>query len=261
MTTPLPPADGGQQVTPVPPTQQVPAPQTITVTQPTQQFFTADQLEAARKQEKDKLYSELEGYKTQVNSFQEQMTQWTQERDAAQAKLKADQDAADALARKAEEDKLSVKELMDKREAEWNQKQQEMQQQWDKERAISQKERELFQLQSFIQRRIAEEVAQDNIAPEFLDYIDGSSEAEVEASITKAKEKTASIVAGIGGQTPPATPGVSPAGYAPSGPMDNLVGTKQYSAQDINSMSMQEYAKFRAQAGVDKAGNDHGMFN
>lgn len=259
MTTPLPPETGQ---TPPAQTPAAPQPQVVVVPQPGQQYFTADQVEAARQQEKDKLYPELQRQKEQLASFQADMQKWQEERKAAENKLKADQDAAAAAAQAAEEEKLTTKQLLDKREAEWKQQQQEMKEQWDRERAIAAKDRELFALKSFIQRRVAEEVAKDTIAPEFLDYIDGGTEAEVEASIVKAQEKTASIVAGMSGQTPPQlTPGVSPAGFSPSGPLDNLTGTKTYTPEQIAAMSMPEYEKFRAQSGMDRAGNNQGMFN
>jgi hypothetical protein len=228
-----------------------------------QQYFTAEQLEAARKQEKDKLYARIEDADKRVADFQAEMEQWKADRQAEQDRLKAEQDAAAEAARKAEEDKLSVQELLAKRDSEWQAEKEALRQQMETERVIAQRDRELFQLQAFIQRRVAEEVAQDNIAPELIDLIDGNNEAEVEASITKMKEKTASIVAGMGGQRPPTTltPGVSPAGFAPSGPLDNITGARTYTPEQIKAMNREEYAKFRAQVGIDKAGNNQGLFN
>ena len=62
---------------------------------------------------------------------------------------------------------------------------------------------------AYIQRRTAEE--RDNIAPELVDYISGSTVDEVEQSITTAKAKTQSILEGLQMaqqqlQVPPAQP-------------------------------------------------------
>lgn len=269
MTTPNPPDVANPQptqqaatlnVTPMT-TTTVPNTQYVTAPPPGQQYFTADQLEAARQQEKDKLYARLQAADERVTAFQTDLEAIKAERQAEKDALKAQQDAAAAAQQKADEEKLSVTELIAKRDAEWQAEKTALKEQMETERVIAQKDRELFQLQAFIQRRVAEEVAQDTIAPEFVDLINGNNEAEVEASITRMKEKTASIVAGMSGQRPPQTPGVSPAGFAPSGPLDNITGTKQYTAEDIKNMNAAEYAQFRAKVGIDKAGNNTGLFN
>lgn len=260
MTTPLPP-DSGQTIS-VP--AQTPAPQQPVMPQvaPPQQYFTAEDLERARQQEKDKLYARLESADQKVQAFQTDLDSMKAERQAEKDALAAQQAAAVAAQQKADEEKLTVTELIAKRDSEWQQEKEQLKQQMETERVIAQRDRELFQLQSFIQRRVAEEVAQDNIAPEFVDLITGNNEAEVESSITRMKEKTASIVAGMGGsRTPASSPGVSPAGFAPSGPLDNITGTRQYTAEQIKAMNAQEYATFRAQVGIDRAGNNTGLFN
>jgi hypothetical protein len=254
----MPPEPVNPATPPAPPVQPIVI---NTPPQPGQQYFTAEQLEAARKQEKDKLYDRMSKLEEQFNNSKTELEQFRSEREAAEAaRLEAEQQALE-VQRKADEEKLSVTELLAKRDAEWQAEKESMKQTLETERVIAQRDRELFQLQSYIQRRVAEEMAQDNIAPELIDLIDGNNEAEVESSITKMKEKTASIVAGMGGQTPRQSPGVSPAGFAPSGPLDNITGAKTYTADDIKNMSGKEYAQFRAQVGIDRAGNNQGLFN
>lgn len=261
MTTPLEP-----QVAPQPVAQNVVQPATLNY--PSQQYYTADQLnearEAARQQEKDKLYAKQQSLETQVGEFKSELELLRQEREAAKLAEEEARKLADEAQRKADEEKLSVKELLAKRDEEWQARQAEIENRLEVERAIMQKDRELFSLQNFIQRRVAEEVAQDTIAPEFLDYINGETEEQVEASITRAKEKTASIVAGMSGGTPTTpriTPGVSPTGFAPAGPLDTLSGTQEYSADDIKKMSHEEFRAYRAKVGIDRAGNNVGLFN
>jgi hypothetical protein len=237
----------------------------INVTLPPQQYFTAEQLEAARQQEKDKLYGRMTTLEETLNGFKTEVETLRAAREAAEQLAQTRQAEADAAAKKAEDEKLSVQELLAKRDAEWQQQQADLTQKIETERAIMAKERELQSLAAYIQRRVAEEIASDGIIPDLVEYITGASEEEVEASITKAKEKTASIIAGatrMGGAPtpPPVAPGVSPTGFAPTGPLDTLSGQQQYSADDISKMSLSDYAKFRAQAGIDRAGNNKGLF-
>ena len=262
MTMPAPPQDS-QNLNVNPSTTHTTLPQPVTViNQPPQgQYFTAEQLEAARQQEKDKLYGRMQALETQFNDSKAELDKYRQEREAAEsARLDAEKKAADA--KKAEEEsKLSVQDLIKRKEQEWQEAQNSLQNQLEMQKALMDKDRELFRLQQYIQRRVAEEIAENNIIPDLAEYIDGNNEEQVEASITKAKEKTASIVAGALGQNAPrTTPGVSPTGFAPTGPLDNLQGTQSYQPSDIQKMSLAEYAEFRAKAGIDKAGNNKGLF-
>lgn len=264
MITPLPLSE--TQVIPggAPNSTSVPQPIVIQNQPPQGQYFTADQLEAARQQEKDKLYAKQQNLEKQVNDFRTELETLRTEREAAKLAEDEARKVAEAVQKKADEDKLSVTELLEKRDQEWQARQAEIEQKLEFERAVMQKDREIFSLQNFIQRRVAEEVAQDTIAPEFLDYINGNNEEQVEASITRAKEKTASIVAGMSGgipNPPRITPGVSPTGFAPAGPLDTLQGTQEYSADDIKKMSHEEFRAFRAKVGIDRAGNNQGLFN
>lgn len=239
------------------------------MTAPPAQYFTAEQLEAARQQEKDKLYNQMQSMKTQLDAFKTDIDSYKADRDAAKAE--ADRLAAEAAdtARREAESRMSMDEFVAAKKAEMDaqleqQRIELLQQKQEMEtaKALMEKERQFLSLSAYAQRRIAEEVATDSIAPELLDYITGNSEAEIEDSINKAKEKTASIVAGMIGQAPPRTvSGVSPTGFAPTGPLDTLTGTRQYTAEQIRAMNNDEYAQYRKQAGIDKAGNNKGLFN
>lgn len=247
------------------PTFQPPAapPQPIVIQNqpPAGQYFTAEQLEAARQQEKDKLYDRIEKMNLQLESFKSEVDTYKSEREAAKAEADRLAREAEEATRKETEAKMSVQELITAKQAEWDAQLASQKEELARAQALMEKERQFLSLTAYTQKRVAEEVAADTIAPELLDFIGGNSEAEVEASITKVKEKTASIVAGMTGQSPRVTPGVSPTGFAPTGPLDTLTGTRQLSQQDISNMSMSEYAKFRQQSGIDKAGNNKGLFN
>ena len=134
------------------------------------------------------------------------------------------------------------------------------------ERAFMNKERQLFELQAYTQQVVAQAIANQQLAEDFVDYIGGNTKEEIDASLTKAIQKTANIVASMTGQTP-VNPGqgrptgVAPTGFGPSGPLDNLTGQRTYTAEQINAMSMEEFAAYRKQSGLDKAGQNKGLLN
>jgi hypothetical protein len=252
---------GGSEPTPTnsPVTINVPPP-----APPTDQYFTAAQLEAARQQEKDKLYPRLTAAEELAKSMKTEIDALKAKEDQRQAELdkqKADADAAaKAAAKAAAEDKMTAAQLIAAREKDLLDRQAMFEQTMLLKQAELEKEQKFLALRDLISRRVNEETAQDNIAPEFLDYITGNTEAEVEASITKAKEKTASIAAARAGLTP-RLPGVSPTGFGPTGPLDQFTGqTQELTPEQINAMSMEEYKAYRTARGIDKAGKGQGMF-
>lgn len=240
--------------------QQQPA-QPIIIQQPASQYFTADDLAAARQQEKDKLYGRLTKAEETLNAFRAEIDQYKAEREAAQqVATKAQQDAAEA-ARKEAEAKLSVQELVAAKQAEWDAQLNAQKADFERAKILMEKEREYLALKAYAQKRIAEETAADSIIPDLLEYIDGNTEEEIEASITRAKEKTANILAGMtGSQGRTVSPGVSPTGLTPGGPLDNLSGQRQYSLDELKGMGQVDYAQLRKALGIDKAGNNRGLF-
>lgn len=254
MTTPLPPADltpTSQTAPPAPPA-------------PAEQFFTAAQLEAARQQEKDKLYGKQERMSSDLDTLKAELESLRTAEATRQTELATQQQAA-ADARKAEEEaKMTAKQLVERRETEFKAEQENLRREMDLKIATMQKEQEYLRLSAYIQRRVAEEIAQDSVIPDLVEYINGDSEEAVELSITKAKEKTASIIAGasrLNGQTGPSAtsiPGFGP----PSGPLDTITGgSNEPSPAQIAAMSMAEYQNYRATLAPARTGNGKGLFD
>jgi uncharacterized membrane protein YqiK len=226
---------------------------------PTERTFTADDLQKARQEEKDKVYSRLEQEAAQRKALEDEVAKLRiaqQEREAAEA---AARQQAEEAARLKAESEMSAKDLLAQREreiqerlsqatTEWEQKFQQMQQEREQEKALLEKERELAALQAYTQKRVAEE--RDNIAPQLLDFIQGNTPEQIEHSIESVKAKSQEIAnaarEAIAAQRA-SQRGVAPTGYAPVGPMEIEGGTRQYSPEDIQNMDMQEYAKFRQQ--------------
>lgn len=247
-----------------------PAPPAPTLPQPpAQQYFTAEQLEAARQQEKDKLYGKLTAQETQLGEFRAALDDLNKKDAAREAEKKRLADEKTALETAAAEEKMTVQQLLEKREKDFAERQTAFEADMLNKQALLKKETEFIQLSGYIQRRVQEEVAKFTIAPEFVDLVTGENEQQVEASITRMQQKTASIVAGktgdpAAGQAPgtPSLPqGVSPTGFAPAGPLDTLTGTHQPpSAEQLKAMSYAEYAEYRQKSGIANAGNNQGIF-
>lgn len=223
------------------------------------QYFTAEDLERTRQQEKDKLYSRLENQQNQINEFKSTVDALMADKKTRDDELAKQQRAAEDAVRAAEEEKLSAQELIKAKQAEFEAQQEKLRQDMETKFTLMQKEQDFRLLKSFIQRRVTEEVSAGNIIPDLAEYIDGSTQEEVEASITKAKEKTASIVNGAQRLVAPNPGGVSPTG-GPSGPLDNLSGPRQPTQEQIKAMNNKEYGEYRKTIGLDRAGNGQGLF-
>lgn len=109
---------------------------------------------------------------------------------------------------------------------------------------LSEKQAAERRLQAYLIRRVHE--CRDEIAPELMEYVTGNSEAEIEATITLAKEATQQILARIR--------------QVQARPDDADMVRFQADVQggfgndepDVQSMSMAEYARERARLGVYK---------
>ena len=247
-----------------------------TVTPPAQsqpEFrFTAEDLEKARREEKEKVYGRLDQVAQTVEALKAQNEALLAEQQARKDAEEAARREAEEQARLAEEAQLDARTLLQKREDEfnerlkatqtdWEQKFEQLSQQRAQEAALLEKERALAALSAYTASRVAEE--RDNIAPQLLDFIGGNTQEEIEASIERVKARSAEIAAEVQAQITAqraSQRGVSPTGLAAFGPLDGEGAQRQYSPQDIQNMSMQDYAKFRQQAGIAGGGAGVGMF-
>lgn len=219
-------------------------------------IFTEEEVEQIRKQEKDKLYKRIEEADTRVKTMEEQMSLLTQEREAArkEAEEKARQEAE--LLRQRELDELSAKELLTKREEEFNLKLQdiesdyrrrfeEIESQRQAQEAILEKERHLQNLNAYRQRRMQEEA--ESIIPELIDLVSGSSEDEIETSIAVLRDRSSAIIESIQQATAQQQGRLrgAPVTAPPVGPMETQMEYQTLTADDIRNMSMDQYEKMR----------------
>jgi len=229
-------------------------------------------MEQARKEERDKLYAQLgKG----DERFKEMQAEVKRLQDAETARAKEAEKAArqaEAARKAKEEAEMSAKELLAQREQTWQQKLDEIKAEQDArmaqiaeqqqlQQAMWDKEREMVALQVYIRDRVDAE--RDNIAPELLDFIDGTTKEEVDASIERVKAKTAAIVEGMRQATQQARagmPGVAPSGGATALTPGLDTGNQNLSPDDIKGMSMKDFAKLRAQMGMGSGGGQ-GLFS
>lgn len=223
-----------------------------------EQMFTAAQLEAARKQEKDKLYAQIEALQTEQKKASEALAAIQKAKDEELAAVQAAEAQKAEEARKKAEEEMSAKQLLEQKLAEttqtWQQKFEQMEQERAQEKALLEKEREYQALVSYRNDAIA--AAGDDIAPQFYDFIQGDTKEQIDAGIARAKAATESIAQQF--QAAQQTQlsqmrGVSTAGYAPVGPMENNPGQQNVTDAQIAAMSMAEYAQFRSKTGVGAA--------
>jgi DNA repair exonuclease SbcCD ATPase subunit len=221
----------------------------------TGKVFTIDEVEAIRKQEKDKLYKELNKQDEKVKTLQEQIDLFNKEREE-QARIAEELRQREDAERKARErEELSAKELLLKTEDEFQSKLNSAQQEWEQkfamleaekaaQAALLEQERRFQELESYKARRIQDE--QESLMPELVEFVRGNSEEEIEAAISAVAARTSAILSNIQQAIPQnRVRGVPTTGYPPSGPVENLTEQQTYTASDIANMSNEEYAKVR----------------
>ena len=220
--------------------------------------FTASDIEKARKEEKEKLYSQLESMQLAQRQQQELLAAIQKEREEAAAKAAKEEQDRIAAEKAKKEAELSAKDLLEQKLREtndtWEQKFTQLMDERATEKALADKEREYNELVNFRNAKISE--AGDDIAPQFHDFITGDTKEAIEAGIARAKAATDSIaqqMAELQQQQRSQMRGVAPTGYAPIGPMDNNSTHKTYTEAELRDMPMSEYAKIRAQTGAARA--------
>jgi len=219
-------------------------------TTPTGKTFSTEEVEAIRRQEKDKVYGKVEKLEQQINIFNEERE--------AQLALAAEAAQKEEDERKArEQDEMSARELLTAKEDEFDQRLNTAQEEWEKkfltlqeqsdaQRTLLETERKFQELESFKNRRIAE--AQDELMPELLDFIQGNTEEEIETSISAVAARTSAIVENMQAALPAPIErprGIQPTGQTPTGPLEANTEQQTFTAADLASMDMTTYAANR----------------
>lgn len=224
-----------------------------------ERVFTEADIANARKQEKDKLYGEIASLKDQFQQAQKTLQDIQAQKAQELADAQQKQAEKDAAAQAKKEEEMSAKALLDSKLKEtndtWEARFTELQQERDNERALAAKERAYNELVDYRNTQLTANA--NDIAPQFHNFIQGETREQIDTAIANAKAATQSIfdeVAAARQQQQAQQRGVSPTGYTALGPLDGATGQKTYTPEDINNMSMAEYAEFRQKSGL--AGND-----
>jgi DNA repair exonuclease SbcCD ATPase subunit len=219
-------------------------------------IFTEDEVNKIRQQEKDKLYSRLEDAQNRMKTMEEQLQSLSLDRESAikEAEERAAKEAE--LIRQRELEELSAKELLTRKEDEFNQKINKVEQEWAEkfqtleqqrlaQEALLEKERELQFLETYRQRRVSEE--QEYIIPELIDLISGTTQDEIEASISALRDRSSAIIESIQQASQAQAPRLkgAPVTAPPTGPLENQSEYQTLTAEDIRNMPMDQYEKMR----------------
>jgi len=216
---------------------------------PNSRMFSQDEVEAIRRQEKDKLYDK-------INKLQEQVEIFNNEREE-QKRLAEELAAKEAEERRQrEEAEMSAKDLLLKKEDEFQQRINTAQQEWEEkfnalqgeaeaQKALLDQERRFQELEAYKSRRMAEE--QESIMPELADFVKGNSEEEIDSAISAVIARTSAIVENIQQAMPQRQNlrGVPATGSTPIGPLENTTEQQTFTSADIANMSMEQYAQIR----------------
>ena len=140
--------------------------------------------------------------------------------------------------------------LLVHREREWSRKLADMKRQLRDQDEQIEREQKRASMRAYIDRRKVEE--RDEIAPELLDFIQGTTVEEIEAAITRAKAKTASILEGIFQAT----------AQVPSAPAVISQAPQQLTLEQLQAVPVgsPEHMALRRQFGMSK-GRGQGIFD
>lgn len=211
-----------------------------TSNEPTQKFYTDEDLAKVRSQEKEKLYPQIDKLKEELDIIKRER----EEELARKAAFEAEQ--AEVIKRK-QEDELEVRDLLKVKEQEWSEQLERERQERERAFALLEREKSFTEITNYRNSRLQQE--SDSIIPELVDMITGDSPEEIEASIQGLKDRSSRILESVQQATQAARrdmTGTRVTTPPNAGPLDIETGTRQFTAEDISAMSLNDYAKFRS---------------
>ncbi len=202
--------------------------------------FSAADLEAAREQEKSKLYNRIEAMENQFKTMQE-------ERQAALDAAAAAEAAAEETRKSKELEEMDLRTRLETMEATTQQRFKQLEEDRQTAEAMLEQERRLGALLTYRANKLREFGPQ--IMPQLLDFVSGNSEEEIDAAIVAMVERTNSIVNDVQAVQNQQYTQMRGAGVtAPVGsPQDVIPQTQTFTAEQIRAMSPQVYAQHQAQ--------------
>ena len=144
-------------------------------TEPTQKFYTEEDLAKVRSQEKEKLYPEIDRLKEEVSLLKKEREEKAA-RKAAEAEAKAAEEKAKL------EENLDAKDFAKATADELREQLARERQEREAAFALLEQERKFAELQAYRQQAV--EQNRDNIIPQLIDYVQGNTPEEINESIS-----------------------------------------------------------------------------
>jgi hypothetical protein len=217
-------------------------------------FYTEDDLAKVRSQEKEKLYPQIEKLKEELDSLKK-------DREAEALRVAEEEAKKATLEQEALEADMDVRQLLQKKEADWQEQLERERQERERAFALLERERNFADLQSYRQNRLDEE--RETIIPELLDLVSGNTKEEVDSSIEGLKERSARILESAQSAMQNARKEMTGTRItSPSaGPLETNSEQRTLTAEEISAMPMNEYAKYRQRLLSPQAqGRSKGLF-
>lgn len=226
---------------------------TLTLETPTGKYSEED-LAKVRKQEKDKLYPEINDLRSQVEELRK-------EREARLEAERKAQEEADAASRRKVEEETDVRTLLAQKEQEWQVRLDAEKTERERAFALLERERQFSEVSDYRAQRMDQ--AREEIMPELLDLVTGSTPDEIDQSIAGLKERSERILASATQAVQAqrremtGTRVTSPS----AGPLDTSSDSQTFTPEQIANMSASEYAKNRSKLlGSNYNANARGLF-
>jgi hypothetical protein len=205
------------------------------------QAFTSEDVERIRQEERARVAAE----QTRADQLENELAQFRKaEEDRQAAEAKTQRDAARA-AKKKEEEEMELRDLIARKDQEWEQRLEQERLERERAFALLEQERHHATLQTYMAQRMAEQ--SENIAPVLRDLVAGNTPEEIDASIAMLVQKTEimksdSVQAMRNLQAGRPMAGVT---APPVGPMESSTTSRTYTADELKAMSAEDYASQR----------------
>jgi hypothetical protein len=205
------------------------------------QPFTQEDVERIRQEERARVLAE----QTRADQLENELAQFRKEAEERQAAEAKTQREAARTQKKKEEEEMELRDLIQKKDQEWEERLQSERAEREKAFAMLEQERRHAALTTYMAQRMAE--VGDNIAPELRDLVAGNNEQEIDASVQLLIQKSelirnnsVSAIRNLNAGRP--TVGVT---APPVGPMESSQSTRTYTADELRALTPEEYASER----------------
>lgn len=229
ITVPVAPAPEGQ-----PPQRQPRAGEPPTV-------FSPEDVERIRQEERARYMKEME----RADALDAEVARFRQAEDERVKTEAQAQRAAERAKKKAEEEEMDMRQLMERRDQEWEARLEQEKAEREKAIAMLEQERRHASLQTYLAQRMGE--VGDGISPELRDLVAGNSPEEIDASINLLIQKSELIKSNVVNGIRQVNSGRPTVGVTapPVGPMETSQTTRTYTADELKAMTPEEYAAER----------------